>query len=235
MPRPNHLNPSLRSRARTFATSLAHRVRLTEGAPVSRHSGSDLADWHSWRRLRWRSTTRQAWMAAVGCASSRRAEGRGLLCFGYTLASRPRWARPRARHMREPSCSRSFDAPLRGEDELLSRRHPANRSDDGDAGLGGRGRTSARTRGQRLEDLKLLRAMGPTSAMVLPVARRGRVLGSLTFVATRHSGRRYARGDVALASELARRAAIALERCARVRGCASCHHRPASAVGADLA
>jgi signal transduction histidine kinase len=65
------------------------------------------------------------------------------------------------------------------------------------------------------EHLKLIRAMGPTSAMVVPVVRRGRVLGSLTFVATRHSGRRYARGDVALASELARRGALALERCAQ--------------------
>jgi len=44
------------------------------------------------------------------------------------------------------------------------------------------------------------------------------MLGSLTLVTTRHSGRRYARADVALASELARRAAIALERCAQHEG-----------------
>src|SRR6476469_8141323 len=45
MPRPNRVNRSLRSRARTFAASLTHRARLTEATPVSRHSGFGLADW----------------------------------------------------------------------------------------------------------------------------------------------------------------------------------------------
>ncbi len=45
MPRPNRVNLSLRSRARTFAAALTHRARLTEATHGSRHSGFALADW----------------------------------------------------------------------------------------------------------------------------------------------------------------------------------------------
>src|SRR5262249_20318232 len=101
-------------------------------------------------------------------------------------------------------------------DEMLSRRHPANRVQL--TGMPDWGEVDEHRLGlvaRDSEHLTLLRAMGPRSAMVVAVARRGRVLGSLTFVVTRHSSRRYTRGDVALASELARRVAIALERCAQ--------------------
>ena len=45
MPRPNRVNPSLRSRARSLAATLTHRARLTETTTVSRHSGFGLVDW----------------------------------------------------------------------------------------------------------------------------------------------------------------------------------------------
>jgi signal transduction histidine kinase len=54
--------------------------------------------------------------------------------------------------------------------------------------------------------------MGPTSAIVVPLASHGRTLGSLALVATRHSARRYTAEDLAVASELARRVAANLER-----------------------
>src|SRR5678816_432425 len=45
MPRPNRVNRSLRSRARTLAATLTHRARLTDTTHVSRHNGFSLVDW----------------------------------------------------------------------------------------------------------------------------------------------------------------------------------------------
>jgi PAS domain S-box-containing protein len=56
----------------------------------------------------------------------------------------------------------------------------------------------------------LLDALAPVSAMFVPLAIRGRLLGGITFVAA-ESGRRYEPSDLELAEELARRAAVALE------------------------
>jgi GAF domain-containing protein len=79
--------------------------------------------------------------------------------------------------------------------------------------LGGSAGTSSELRVARdPEHLARLRAMEPTSAMIVPLASRGRTLGGLALVATRHSGHRYTRDDLALASELARRVGIGLER-----------------------
>ncbi len=57
--------------------------------------------------------------------------------------------------------------------------------------------------------LKLLRQIDSKSAMVVPITGRGRVLGAITF-ASEASGR-YSRVDLALAEDLARRAALAIE------------------------
>jgi PAS domain S-box-containing protein len=58
--------------------------------------------------------------------------------------------------------------------------------------------------------LELLRAVGPRSAMVVPMAARGRTLGTITFAST-GSGRRFAGADLELAEELCRRAAVAVD------------------------
>ena len=58
--------------------------------------------------------------------------------------------------------------------------------------------------------LELLRSLGLTSVMIVPLLAGGRALGAITFVAG-ESGRRYTDDDLALAKDLAGRAATAVE------------------------
>ena len=60
------------------------------------------------------------------------------------------------------------------------------------------------------EHLAILRAVGMSSAMIVPLATRGRTLGAITLVAA-ESGRRYGADDAAFAEELARRCALAVD------------------------
>ncbi len=60
------------------------------------------------------------------------------------------------------------------------------------------------------EDRELLRALGLASAIVVPLRARGRTLGALVL-ARSDAARAYAPGDLALAEEVARRAAMALD------------------------
>lgn len=60
------------------------------------------------------------------------------------------------------------------------------------------------------EHLEILRTLGFKSEMVVPLVARGRSLGTITFVMG-ESGRIYGPADLALAEELARRAAMAVE------------------------
>ncbi|MDQ3990735.1 MAG: GAF domain-containing protein, partial [Actinomycetota bacterium] len=57
---------------------------------------------------------------------------------------------------------------------------------------------------------RLLRELGNDSYMVVPLLARWRVLGAVSFIAGA-SGRRYTAADLALAEDLARRAALALD------------------------
>jgi PAS domain S-box-containing protein len=58
--------------------------------------------------------------------------------------------------------------------------------------------------------LTLLRTIGIRSAMIVPLLARGQTLGMLTFISA-ESGRRYGPADLALAEELARRAALSID------------------------
>ena len=58
--------------------------------------------------------------------------------------------------------------------------------------------------------LEYLRTVGYRSVMVVPIAGRGGVIGSLTFV-TADSGRSYTEKDLAFAEDLAKRAGLALD------------------------
>jgi len=59
------------------------------------------------------------------------------------------------------------------------------------------------------EQLAIARQLQLRSVMIVPLAARDRTLGAITFAA--ESGRRYTPLDLALAEELARRAALALD------------------------
>jgi PAS domain S-box-containing protein len=60
------------------------------------------------------------------------------------------------------------------------------------------------------EHLALIRELGMVSAMVVPLTARGSTLGAITFVAA-ESGRRFGDEDLALAQDLAARAALAID------------------------
>src|SRR5215210_3639128 len=60
------------------------------------------------------------------------------------------------------------------------------------------------------EHLALLRGLGFAAQMILPLVARGRTLGVITLVLADDS-RRYGPGDLALAEEVARRAALAID------------------------
>ncbi|TMB59685.1 MAG: response regulator [Deltaproteobacteria bacterium] len=60
------------------------------------------------------------------------------------------------------------------------------------------------------EQLAVLRRLGYRSTMIVPLVARGQTLGAMTFVMAA-SGRRYDRDDLAVAEELARRAALAVD------------------------
>src|SRR5262249_37475431 len=60
------------------------------------------------------------------------------------------------------------------------------------------------------EHLAILRKLNLRSTMVVPLAARGRILGAISLVSA-ESGRRYGPDDLALAEELARRAALAVD------------------------
>ncbi|WNZ63076.1 PAS domain-containing protein [Myxococcus sp. MxC21-1] len=60
------------------------------------------------------------------------------------------------------------------------------------------------------EHLRILRQLGLRSAMMVPLTARGRTIGALSLVHA-ESGRRFAQADLLLATQLAERAAVALD------------------------
>jgi len=59
--------------------------------------------------------------------------------------------------------------------------------------------------------IELVRSLGVKSAMIVPLVTRGHTLGTITLVVSAESGRRYTEVDLALAEELAGRAALAVD------------------------
>lgn len=63
---------------------------------------------------------------------------------------------------------------------------------------------------QDAEHLRIMREIGFTSVIIVPLIARGRTLGAITLVSA-ESGRRYGEVELGLAEELARRAALAVD------------------------
>ncbi len=61
------------------------------------------------------------------------------------------------------------------------------------------------------DQIELVRSLGVKSAMIVPLVTRGHTLGTITLVLSAESGRQYTEVDLALAEELARRAALAVD------------------------
>jgi signal transduction histidine kinase/ActR/RegA family two-component response regulator len=61
-----------------------------------------------------------------------------------------------------------------------------------------------------LEGLQIMQQLSPKSAMVVPMTARGRAIGTISFIVTRPE-RRYGPADLAMARDLAQRAAIAVD------------------------
>jgi signal transduction histidine kinase len=59
--------------------------------------------------------------------------------------------------------------------------------------------------------IELVRSLGVKSAMIVPLVTRGHTLGTITLVVSAESGRHYTEADLALAEDLARRAALAVD------------------------
>jgi PAS domain S-box-containing protein len=62
-----------------------------------------------------------------------------------------------------------------------------------------------------VDQIELVRSLGVKSAMIVPLVTRGHTLGTITLVVSSESGRQYTEADLALAEELARRAALAVD------------------------
>ncbi|HYE66682.1 MAG TPA: PAS domain S-box protein [Pyrinomonadaceae bacterium] len=60
------------------------------------------------------------------------------------------------------------------------------------------------------EHLQIMREIGFTSAMIVPLTAHGRTLGAISFISA-ESGRHYKAEDLALAEDLARRAGLAMD------------------------
>jgi PAS domain S-box-containing protein len=59
------------------------------------------------------------------------------------------------------------------------------------------------------EHLRMLRTLGVSSAIIVPMVARGRTIGAISFVTT--ADRRFGRADLVIAEHLARRAALAVD------------------------
>jgi PAS domain S-box-containing protein len=76
--------------------------------------------------------------------------------------------------------------------------------------------------------LEIIRELGLTSSMCVPMTTRERVVGAITFVAA-ESGRRYNASDLATAEDLARRGAVAIENAMLLRRSYDARHEAEAA------
>jgi signal transduction histidine kinase len=104
--------------------------------------------------------------------------------------------------------------------QLLDTVEPSVRDDWGVGAVirSGQGVLTTRVSAEHIERLPdgrgyrdLVRALSPLSSMVLPLRARGQTVGAVSFATSVHSGLFYSEEDLAFATAIARRAAIALD------------------------
>ena len=76
-----------------------------------------------------------------------------------------------------------------------------------------------------------LDSLADTSSIVVPLQTRGRTMGTVTFIVTAHSGRRYGEGELEFSEVLAGRAALALDNAGLFSELASAEARLTAALG----
>jgi len=103
------------------------------------------------------------------------------------------------------------DLAVRALCEYGERRLPFGQDDRAEPRLAEVSDETLRDRAEDEEQLKLYRLLAPTAFIRVPFRARGRVLGMLTLVAARDSGRRFEEDDLRLAGELGDRAALAVD------------------------
>ena len=72
-------------------------------------------------------------------------------------------------------------------------------------------------------EIRMLREFDIKASMIVPLIARGRTIGTLTFISS-ESARRYTEDDLALATELARRAALAIDNARLYRRAQEANH-----------
>ena len=134
-------------------------------------------------------------------------------CFADLLVAEGRTARLAVAHA-DPALAGLAEEARRFPAEALSdRAHaPSQALRDGTSILiADYTDTIVRASARNAEHLRVARAMHLRSVMVVPLVARGRSLGVLTFATAAESGRRFGQEELAIAEELARRCALALD------------------------
>jgi PAS domain S-box-containing protein len=103
------------------------------------------------------------------------------------------------------------DLTVRALCEYGERRLPFRQDDRAEPMLAEVSDDVLRERAEDDEQLKLYRLLAPTGFIRVPLRARGRVVGMLTLVTSRDSGRRFGEGDLRLAVELGDRAALSVD------------------------
>ena len=73
------------------------------------------------------------------------------------------------------------------------------------------------------QEIRMLQEFDIKSSMIVPLVARGRTIGTLTFISS-ESARRYSEDDLAIATELARRAALAIDNARLYRRAQEANH-----------
>ncbi|MBD6620449.1 PAS domain S-box protein [Komarekiella sp. 'clone 1'] len=124
------------------------------------------------------------------------------LAVAHADSSKAEWARQLQQYVPDSKDTSALALPVAGIARVLQTGQPELITEVSDSLL------AANT--QNNEHLQIVRQMGIKSAMIVPLVARQKVLGSITFISA-ESERHYEQCDLALATDIACRAALAFE------------------------